>query len=51
MILDEKEAANRKYTKDNSNNKNNRNNGKGNRQDRKPKKEGLNLSGLAKIMH
>ena len=37
MILDEKEAANRKYTKDNSNNKNNRNNGKGNRQDRKPK--------------
>lgn len=51
MILDEKEAANRKYTKDNSNNKNNRNNGKGNRQDRKPKKEGLNLSGLAKFMH
>ena len=38
MILDEKEAANRKYTKDNSNNKNNRNNGKGNRRDRKPKK-------------
>ena len=36
MILDEKEAANRKYTKDNSKNKNNRNNGKGNRQDRKP---------------
>ena len=51
MILDEKEAANRKYTKDNSNNKNNKNNGKGNRQDRKPKKEGLNLSGLAKFMH
>ena len=51
MILDEKEAANRKYTKDNSKNKNNRNNGKGNRQDRKPKKEGLNLSGLAKFMH
>ena len=51
MILDEKEAANRKYTKDNFNNKNNRNNGKGNRQDRKPKKEGLNLSGLAKFMH
>ena len=51
MILDEKEAANRKHTKDNSNNKNNRNNGKGNRQDRKPKKEGLNLSGLAKFMH
>ena len=51
MILDEKEAANRKYTKDNSNNKNNRNNGKGNRQDRKPKKEGLNLSGLVKFMH
>ena len=40
-----------KYTKDNSNNKNKRNNGKGNRQDRKPKKEGLNLSGLAKFMH
>ena len=51
MILDEKEAANRKYTKDNSNNKNKRNNGKGNRQDRKLKKEGLNLSGLAKFMH
>jgi hypothetical protein len=45
------QLANRKYTKDNSNNKNNRNNGKGNRQDRKPKKEGLNLSGLAKFMH
>ena len=51
MILDEKEAAKSEYTKDNSNNKNNRNNGKGNRQDRKPKKEGLNLSGLAKFMH
>ena len=38
-------------SKDNSKNKNNRNNGKGNRQDRKPKKEGLNLSGLAKFMH
>ena len=49
MILDEKEAANRKFARDNSSKgKNHRNNG--NRQDRKPKNEGLNLSGLAKFM-
>lgn len=50
MILDEKEAANRKFSKNNnSKNDGNKNkNFKGGKQNKKP--EGLNLSGLSKFM-
>jgi len=54
MILDEKEAANKKFVKENkggnNGNKNGNKNGKNFNGNKKPKNEGLNLSGLAKFM-
>ena len=62
MILDEKEAANKNFRKSGNNKANNSNRDKSgnnkhgnnqnnNRKNNKGKKDGLNLSGLAKFMH